>query len=171
MRVSEVLNLPCEHLDWAAGFITVHETKFAKTRLVPLHRSSVVALADYKRRQRKYLAKYGYGPVSHVFASRRGRRVHATSLDRIFWELSHQIGLRVQSGGHGPRMHDLRHRFAVESLLRGYPLFDHVRRQALRLLSSEATKPLPVNPVFGPLIRGSFNLPNAPLAATRFGHL
>lgn len=120
MRVSEVLNLQCDHIDWAAGIITVHETKFGKTRLVPLHSSTVVALADYKRRRRKYLAKYGYGPVSHFFVSRRGRRVHATSLDRIFWELSQQIGLRAQYGGHGPRMHDLRHRFAVETLLRWY---------------------------------------------------
>lgn len=120
MRVSEVLNLRCDHIDWAAGIITVHETKFGKTRLVPLHRSTVVALADYERRRRNYLAKYAYGPVSYFFVSRRGRRVHATCLDRMFWELSQQIGLRAQYGGHGPRMHDLRHRFAVETLLRWY---------------------------------------------------
>ncbi len=35
MRVSEVLNLRCEHIDWAAGILTVHETKFLKTALVP----------------------------------------------------------------------------------------------------------------------------------------
>jgi integrase len=87
MRVSEVLNLQCDHIDWAAGILTVHETKFGKTRLVPLHSSTVVALADYKRRRRKYLEKYGYGPVSHFFVSRRGRRLHATSPIE-FWELS-----------------------------------------------------------------------------------
>lgn len=120
MRVSEVLNLRCEHIDWAAGILTVHETKFGKTRLVPLHSSTVAVLADYGRRRRKYLAKYGYPPVSYFFVSRWGRRVHAASLDKMFWELSLQIGLRGQYGGHGPRMHDLRHRFAVETLLRWY---------------------------------------------------
>ena len=120
MRVSEALNLRCDHIDWASGIITVHETKFGKTRLVPLHSSTVAALADYERRRRKYLAKYRYGPVPYFFVSRRGRRVHATCLDRMFWELSQQIGLRAQYGGHGPRIHDLRHRFAVETLLRWY---------------------------------------------------
>jgi len=120
MRVSEVLNLRCEHIDWTAGILTVHETKFGKTRLVPLHSSTVAVLADYARRRRKYLARYGYAPVSYFFVSRWGRRVPNVSLDRMFWELSQQIGLRAQYGGHGPRMHDLRHRFAVETLLRWY---------------------------------------------------
>lgn len=120
MRVSEVLNLRWEHIDWATEILTVHETKFGKTRLVPLHSSTISTLADYARRRRKYLAKYGYGPVSYFFVSRWGRRVNAGSLDRMFWELSWQIGLRAQYGGHGPRMHDLRHRFAVETLLHWY---------------------------------------------------
>jgi integrase len=120
MRVSEVLNLRCEHIDWTAGIITVHEAKFGKTRLVPLHCSTVVALADYARRRRRYLAKHGCAPVSYFFVSSRGRRVHAARLDKMFWELSLKIGLRGQYGGHGPRIHDLRHRFAVETLLRWY---------------------------------------------------
>ena len=120
MRVSEVLNLRCKHIDWATEILTVHETKFGKTRLVPLHSSTVSVLADYARRRRKYLAEYGYSSVSHFFVSRWGRRVNAASLDRMFWELSRQIGLRTQYGGHGPRLHDLRHRFAVETLLHWY---------------------------------------------------
>jgi len=120
MRVSEVLNLRCEHIDWEAGMLTVHETKFRKTRLVPLHRSTVAVLSNYAQRRQKYLAKYGYARVSYFFVSRWGRRVPTVSLDRMFWELSQQIGLRSQYGGHGPRMHDLRHRFAVETLLRWY---------------------------------------------------
>ena len=120
MRVSEVLNLRCEHIDWAAGTLTVHETKFGKTRLVPLHRSTVAVLSNYAQRRQEYLAKYSYVPVSFFFVSRWGRRVSSVSLDRMFWELSQQIGLRTQYGGHGPRMHDLRHRFAVETLLRWY---------------------------------------------------
>jgi integrase len=120
MRVSEVLNLQCDHIDWAAGILTIHETKFGKTRLVPLHRSTVAVLADYERRRGKYLAKYHYDPVRYFFVSRWGRRVQASCLDRMFWELSQQIGLRAQYGGHGPRIHDLRHRFAVETLLGWY---------------------------------------------------
>jgi integrase/recombinase XerD len=120
MRVSEVLNLRCDHIDWTRRILTVHETKFGKTRLVPLHTSTVTVLADYERRRRKYLAKYNYGPVPFFFVSRWGRRVNSTSLDRMFWELSETTGLRGQYGGHGPRLHDLRHRFAVETLLRWY---------------------------------------------------
>lgn len=120
MRVSEALNLQSDHIDWAKKILTVHEAKFGKARLVPLHSSTMAVLADYERRRRKYLAKYSYPPAPFFFVSRWGRRVNTTCLDRMFWELSKKIGLRSEYGGHGPRLHDLRHRFAVETLLRWY---------------------------------------------------
>lgn len=129
MRVSEVLNLRCDHIDWTTGVLTVHETKFGKTRLVPLHCSTIAVLADYAQRREKHLAKYNYGSAPFFFVSRWGRRVHSTSLDRMFWELSEEIGLRAQYGGRGPRLHDLRHRFAVETLLRWYRSGCDVDRQ------------------------------------------
>lgn len=120
MRVSEALNLRCDHIDWATGVLTVHETKFGKSRIVPLHSSTIAVFADYARRRHEFLSKYRYGPVPFFFVSRWGRRIQSTCLDRMFWELSQVIGLRAQYGGHGPRLHDLRHRFAVETLLRWY---------------------------------------------------
>jgi integrase/recombinase XerD len=115
--------------NWQSGILTVHETKFGKTRLVPLHSSTLAALAHYARRRKQHLAKYHYGAVPFFFVSRWGRRFPTTSLDRMFWELSQQIGLRAQYGGHGPRLHDMRHRFAVETLLRWYRAGCDINRQ------------------------------------------
>lgn len=129
MRVSEVLNLRCDHIDWTTGVLTVHETKFGKTRLVPLHSSTIAVLTFYAQRREKHLAQYNYGSAPFFFVSKLGRRVHSTSLDRMFWELSEEIGLRAQYGGRGPRLHDLRHRFAVETLLRWYRAGCNVDRQ------------------------------------------
>ncbi|MEO6002299.1 MAG: tyrosine-type recombinase/integrase [Opitutus sp.] len=120
MRVNEVLNLQCEDIDWSTGMLTIQKSKFGKTRLVPLHPSTMKVLANYATRRKLYLVKRRCAPAPYFFVTREGRRVHKTCLDRMFWRLSRQIGLRGETDSNGPRMHDFRHRFAVETLVRWY---------------------------------------------------
>ena len=74
--------------------------------------------ADYiTRRERFWAAR----PVSsYLFVSHRGNRLDSGEIHRTFYALSRQIGLRGPSDSHGPRLHDMRHRFAVKTLLRWY---------------------------------------------------
>ena len=57
---------------------------------------------------------------SYVFVSNRGNRLDAAEVHRAFYALSRQIGLRGASDSHGPRLHDMRHRFATNTLVRWY---------------------------------------------------
>jgi integrase/recombinase XerD len=126
MRVREVLNLECHDVDLAEGVLTVRKTKFGKTRLIPLHPSTIAVLRRYAGRRDRYLVLCRYAPAVHFFISSCGRRVHKAALDRVFWELSRKIGLREVEASFGPRMHDLRHRFAVETLVRWYQAGENI---------------------------------------------
>jgi integrase/recombinase XerD len=98
--------------------LTVRGTKFGKTRLVPLHVSACNALADYLGRRARH---WGQRPVSsYVFVSSWGHRLDSGDIHRTFYALSRQVGLRGPSDSHGPRLHDLRHRFATCTLVRWY---------------------------------------------------
>jgi integrase/recombinase XerD len=132
IRISEALNLQTKDIDWLEGVLTIHGTKFGKSRLVPLHASTRRVLAAYAKRRDSFLAKR---PVSHFFVSSRGKRLDGGDVRRTFYRLSRQIGLRDASASHGPRLHDFRHRFAVETLVRWYHEDEEVERR-LPILST-----------------------------------
>lgn len=118
MRISEALSLKIEDVDLNEGLLTVHGTKFGKSRLVPLHESTQKTLSDYQRRRDRLLNGL---PARYFFPSpRTGGKLNRSVVERRFRGLSRQIGLRSPSSSHGPRLHDFRHRFAVETLLRWY---------------------------------------------------
>jgi integrase/recombinase XerD len=117
LRLSEAQNLRIKDIDWSEGILTLRDTKFGKSRLVPLHPSTRKVLAAYsKRRDRLFPAR----PETHFFVNQNGNRLDKGDIHRIFYALSRQIGLRAPSASRGPRLHDFRHRFAVETLLRWY---------------------------------------------------
>ncbi len=117
LRLSEAVNLHAEDLDWSEGILTIRGAKFGKSRLVPLHASTCKVLADYaKRRDRRF----GPRAEAHFFVNKNGNRLDQGEVHRMFYNLSRQIGLRAAGGGRGPRLHDFRHRFALETLLRWY---------------------------------------------------
>jgi integrase/recombinase XerD len=117
MRISEAFNLQVKDVDWSEGVLTIHGTKFGKSRLVPLHASTRRVLLAYAKRRDRFFAGQS---VSHFFVSSRGTRLDGGHVRRTFYKLSRQIGLRDASASHGPRLHDFRHRFAVETLVRWY---------------------------------------------------
>lgn len=117
MRISESLALDREDVDLPRGLLTVRLTKFGKSRLIPVHASTVGRLGDYSRARDQVV---GGAKSPSFFVSERGTRLTQWSVRRAFVRLSHEIGLRHPGDSHGPRLHDLRHTFAVKTLLRWY---------------------------------------------------
>jgi integrase len=117
LRPGEALALTPGDVDLHAGILTIRQGKFGKSRLVPVHPSTLRALRTYARRRAAWLA----GRLAPTFfVSDRGGRLTGTVVDWTFAALSRQIGLRGPTDTHGPRLHDFRHRFAVETLVRWY---------------------------------------------------
>jgi integrase len=127
LRIGEARNLKIQDVDLRTGVLTIRGAKFGKSRLIPLHASTRRVLADYlARRDRQWAAR----PVSHyVFVSSWGNQLDGGEIHRTFYALSRQIGLRGPADRHGPRLHDLRHRFALMTLLRWYRSGEDVERR------------------------------------------
>ena len=118
LRPGEARDLELQDVDLKAAVLTIRGAKFGKIRLVPLHATTCNVLADYiARRQRHWAGR----PVScYLFVSSRGNRLDSGDIHRTFYSLSRQIGLRGPADSHGPRLHDLRHRFATKTLVHWY---------------------------------------------------
>lgn len=117
LRISEAIGLDRHDIDLEQGILTVRLTKFSKSRLVPLHPSTVNRLKSYVRRRDDL---YPQPLTSRFFLSNRGAPLTDWIARQTFVKLSRQIGLRKTSDRFGPRLHDLRHRFAVTTLLHWY---------------------------------------------------
>ena len=117
MRSSEPLRLDRDDVDLTCGVLTVCNAKFGKSRCLPVHESTRQALADYAL-LRDRICPHPRDPA--FFLSERGTRISQNTVQQTFVQLSRQVGLRKSSDSHGPRLHDLRHRFAIETLLRWY---------------------------------------------------
>lgn len=117
LRISEAISLDDRDVDLANGVLTIRRTKFGKTRLVPLHPSTTRALKRYAAtRDRIFPTR----PSDAFFVGEEGRRLVGETVRKAFSGLSQQTGLRRPGERHGPRLHDLRHRLAVKTLIRWY---------------------------------------------------
>jgi len=125
LRISEARNLQTEDADLKNGVLTIRGTKFCKCRLVPIHPSTRKVLSSYASRRDRFL---GQRPTS-FFVSGRGTKLDGAEIRRTFYSLSWQIGLRGPTDSHGPRLHDFRHRFAVETLVQWYRSGQDVERR------------------------------------------
>jgi integrase/recombinase XerD len=118
MRLGEARNLEIQDVDLTAGILTIRGAKLGKSRFVPLHASTCKVLADYITRREHHWADR---PVSsYLFVSSWGNRMDVGAIHRTFYSLSRQVGLRGASDSHGPRLHDMRHLFATNTLVRWY---------------------------------------------------
>jgi integrase len=118
LRVSEALALRDGDADLTAGTLTVRQTKFAKSRQLPLHPSTLEALARYRRLRRRHIPASAEAPF---FVGTRGVRLGQAlgqrQVHRVFIELRNQLGW-INRGAHdGPRIHQLRHSFAVRRVM------------------------------------------------------
>ena len=125
MRISEPIALDCKDVDLTQAILTVRWTKFGKSRLIPIHSSTLDKLVEYSRLRSRIFIR----PKSpSFFVSERGTRLTQWSVRYTFVKLSREIGLRAPHDSHGPRVHDMRHTFAVKTLLRWYQTGVDVKR-------------------------------------------
>jgi integrase/recombinase XerD len=132
MRLGEALALDRDDVDLSDEVIKVRTAKYGKARLIPIHGTTQTALADYARRRDQLL---GLAGAPAFFVSDAGTRITQWAARETFVRLSREIGLRGPGGrfGHGPRLHDIRHRFAAVTLLRWYRAAFDVERHMSRL--------------------------------------
>ncbi len=127
MRIGEAIRLQIEDVDLQESVLMVRGTKFGKSRLVPIHRSTQAMLAQYRARRARCLAGAIASPF--FFVTSRGHHLDIGDVHRTFYKLSRRIGLRAVGASHGPRLHDLRHRFAVQTLLQWYRAGEDAERR------------------------------------------
>jgi integrase/recombinase XerD len=112
MRIGEAIALEREDVDLEAGLITIRKAKGDRVRLVPLHPTATEALCRYASERDRLCPT----PRSRAFfLSSAGTPVLAVSLRAAFREITTRIGVRTEDVH--PRIHDLRHRFAVQTLI------------------------------------------------------
>ena len=126
LRIGEAIRLKAEDVDLQAGVLTVRGTKFGKSRLVTIHPSTGEVLEQYRARRERFLAG---STASTFFITSRGNHLDIGDIHRTFYQLSRHLGLRGATASHGPRLHDFRHRFAVQTLLRWYRSGEDVERR------------------------------------------
>ena len=119
MRIGEALALRNEDVDLKYGMLTIHQTKFGKSRQVPMHLSAVEALRRYL--WMRNLAGDFAQDDSPLFIGTRGRRLgrpmDSHQVHRVFVALRTQLGWRNRGAHHAPRIHDLRHTFVVRRIV------------------------------------------------------
>lgn len=108
LRISEALSLRCD--DLTDDGLMVRSGKFGKSRLVPLHASTRTALEQYLAVRREVR-----GANDDLFVLGHGHAPTKTRAHVVFVRIVRQLGYRNPTG-RGPRLHDLRHTFAVRSL-------------------------------------------------------
>jgi len=118
LRVGEVSRLCWKDVDFVRHLLVIRQTKFAKDRLVPFGPRMENQLQDYrlccKKRKRKVI------PESSVFSFTRDKPIHPTTISQTFHHLLPLLKLNVPPGVRTPCLHNLRHSFAVCTLLRWY---------------------------------------------------
>ena len=118
LRISEALHLLDLDVDLKSGVLTIRQTKFAKSRYVPLHPSSLAALRQYQSLRNRYIE---VSDDTRFFVGSRGRRLgqplSIRQVNRVFISLRNQLGWINRGAHNGPRIHDLRHTFIVHRVL------------------------------------------------------
>ena len=117
MRISEPIALNRSDVDFITGCLTIRCSKFGKSRWLPLHPTTRQALQRYAV-QRDHVLPTAQTPS--FFISAGATRLTKCGVRYTFVKLSRQIGLRGPKDSFGPRLHDLRHSFAIRTLLNWY---------------------------------------------------
>jgi integrase len=116
LRISEVVRLDREDVDLKTGVLNVRHSKFDKSRLVPLHKTTLEVLGNYAAVRD---AAFPNCKAVAFFINSRQKRFARNTLQQLFAKAACRAGLRGPRG-RGPSFHDLRHHFATERLLRWY---------------------------------------------------
>ncbi len=130
LRLSEACHLLLGDVDLREGVITVREGKFRKSRLVPLHPSTTKALNEYAAHR---TADRDTLPSDRFFHTEFAPTLTRAAIKKTFSRLRHRLGWTADGRARRPRIHDLRHTFAVRRLLRWHSDGAAVDRKILAL--------------------------------------
>lgn len=115
LRLSEACHLTCDDVDLAAGVLTVRESKFRKSRLVPLHPTTTQALICYAAYRD---ACRGAPRSEHFFVTDRASALTRAAVEKTFSRIRQRLAWSTEGRTRRPRIHDFRHTFAARRLLR-----------------------------------------------------
>ena len=110
LRLSESLNLINSDIDLGCGQMTVRMTKFRKTRRLPLHSSTVDALKSWSELRNRH---WSYDPEGPFFVGKKGTALKKRNVEWNFEGVRRSLGWKARGSLPHPRIHDLRHTFAV----------------------------------------------------------
>jgi integrase/recombinase XerD len=132
LRRGEALRLSVADVDLVNSLLTIRDTKFCKSRLVPLSPDLTKVLSDYARWRSDTHPSANAG--NSFFVGRHGAKIHRWTLQAAFERLREYSGVRRTDGGrYQPRLHDLRHAFAVHRLTDWYRQGADVQRLVYHL--------------------------------------
>ena len=117
LRIGEALALDDADVDLDAGTLNIRDGKRGRARMLPLHPTTCQKLRTYRQWRRR---RFGQATTSAFFRVLDGRRPSYRMPWNIFKQVLVTVGLRTPSQKKGPRLHDLRHTFAVRTLIRLY---------------------------------------------------
>jgi integrase/recombinase XerD len=117
LRISEACRLDVDDVDLDEGVLRVRASKFGKSRIVPMHATTVAALRIYAGRRDLLCPER---TSAAFFLNSRGRRLDAANAAHTFVLVLDTAGIVVPPGIRRPRLHDLRHSFTVATLLAWY---------------------------------------------------
>jgi integrase len=116
MRGGEAMRLDRQDVDWQARLLLVRDTKFGKSRRIHLHPTTIEVLRRYSRRRDRLCPSPS---TASLLVSTTGRRLCHATVQPVFRELLRRSGIEP-TNGRRPRVHDVRHSFAVKTLLGWY---------------------------------------------------
>jgi len=134
LRPGEALALDLRDVDLQSGILAIRQTKFGKSRFVPIEDSTCAALTHYVEQRNEVCA---HRPADGFLVSESGTRLRDDAARRTFAKVSRAIGLRAAAGGRrigrGPRLQDMRHTFATRKLIEWYRAGLDVERELPKL--------------------------------------
>jgi len=117
LRISEALSIKNEDVKLNEGFILIRKTKNGSERLAPINGSLCEVLQQYVSYRDRIPVKYVGSPNSFFFVKTDGTYCKAQAIYQWFRKLLIECGIPYTGNHHGPRVHDLRHTFAVHSMV------------------------------------------------------
>lgn len=117
LRISEALRLARRDADLGQGVLTIRETKFRKTRLVPIHATAISALQVYARHRDELVPE---PQCDRFFVSQQGQPLPYSTVRSVFRKLCGSLRFPKNAARRRPRLHDIRHTFACRRIERWY---------------------------------------------------
>lgn len=115
-RVGEIIAITNEDVNFEKGIVILRETKNRQHRLIPMNQTMMAVLSQYVRHRNKMNIKEVTNPEKLFFINNEGKRMTASAIYTRFKQILSICSINHIGHGRGPRVHDLRHTFAVHSL-------------------------------------------------------